>query len=207
MMRENGDLMAQSAALPGNFDLYLHVRVLVAIILGLSVTRLVSGVAVLIQHPGRYPIWSVHLGWVAWALLNVVTFWWWEFRLSFVQHWTFPLYAFVCVYASMYYFLSALLFPQDLDEYKGYQDYFLSRRRWFFGFVALTEALDVVDTLIKGEGHLRSLGPEYLPRIGIFILLCAVAATTRNLRFHALFVFAAFAYELSFFGRYYATLN
>ena len=136
MMRENGDLMAQSAALPGNFDLYLHVRVLVAIILGLSVTRLVSGVAVLIQHPGRYPIWSVHLGWVAWALLNVVTFWWWEFRLSFVQHWTFPLYAFVCVYASMYYFLSALLFPQDLDEYKGYQDYFLSRRRWFFGFVA-----------------------------------------------------------------------
>ena len=73
--------------------------------------------------------------------------------------------------------------------------------------MALTEALDVVDTLIKGDGHLQSLGLEYLPRIGIFILLCAVAATTRNLRFHALFVFAAFAYELSFFGRYYATLN
>ena len=79
--------------------------------------------------------------------------------------------------------------------------------RWFFGFVALTEALDVVDTLIKGDGHLQSLGLEYLPRIGIFILLCAVAATTRNLRFHAPFVFAAFAHELSFFGRYYATLN
>ena len=199
--------MAQSAALPANVDLYLHVRVLIAIILGLSVTRLVSGVAALIQHPGRSPLWSVHLGWVAWALLNVVTFWWWEFRLSFVQHWTFALYIFVCVYASMYYFLSALLFPQDLDEYQGFQDYFLSRRRWFFGFVALTEALDVVDTLIKGDGHLQSLGTEYLPRIGIFILLCAVAATTRNLRFHALFVFAAFAYEISFFGRYYATLN
>ena len=130
-MRENGDLMAQSAALPANLDLHLHVRVLIALILGLSVTRLVSGIAALVQHPGRYSIWPVHLCWVAWALLNVVTFWWWEFRLSFVQHWTFPLYAFVCVYASMYYFLSALLFPQDLDEYKGYQDYFLSRRRWF----------------------------------------------------------------------------
>lgn len=207
MMLQSGDLMVQSAALPANADLYLHVRVLIAIILGLSVTRLISGVAALIQHPGRTPVWSVHLGWVAWALLNVVTFWWWEFRLSYVQHWTFALYIFVCVYASMYYFLSALLFPQDLDEYQGFQDYFLSRRRWFFGFVALTEALDVVDTLIKGDGHLQSLGLEYLPRIGIFILLCAVAATTRNLRFHALFVFAAFAYELSFFGRYYATLN
>jgi hypothetical protein len=48
---------------------------------------------------------------------------------------------------------------------------------------------------------------EYLPRIGIFILMCAVAATTRNLRFHALFVFAALVYETSFFGRYYAMLN
>ena len=71
----------------------------------------------------------------------------------------------------------------------------------------LTEALDVVDTLIKGEDHLRSLGPEYLPRIGIFVLMCAVAATTRSSRFHALFVFGALVYEISFFGRYYATLN
>ena len=199
--------MTQTAALTGNVDLYLHVRVLVAIILGLSVTRLISGVATLIQHPGRTPIWSVHLGWVAWGLLNVVTFWWWEFRLSFVQQWTFSLYAFVCVYASMYYFLSALLFPLDLDDYQGYQDYFLDRRRWFFGFIALTEALDVVDTLIKGEQHLRSLGPEYLPRIAVFVLMCAVAAITRNPRFHKLFVFAAIIYEISFFGRYYGTLN
>jgi hypothetical protein len=40
--------MVQSAALPANVDLYLHVRVLIAIILGLSVTRLISGVAGLI---------------------------------------------------------------------------------------------------------------------------------------------------------------
>ena len=88
MMRENGDLMAQSAALPANVDLYLHVRVLIGIILGLSVTRLVSGIAALVAHPGRHQIWPVHLGWVAWALVNVVTFWWWEFRLSFIPHWT-----------------------------------------------------------------------------------------------------------------------
>src|SRR5262245_60901864 len=34
---ENLELMAQTAALPGNADLYLHVRVLIGIILGLSV--------------------------------------------------------------------------------------------------------------------------------------------------------------------------
>ena len=63
--------MTQGAALPGNLDLYLHVRVLIGIILGLSVTRLVSGIAALVQHPKRYRIWPVHLGWVAWALVNV----------------------------------------------------------------------------------------------------------------------------------------
>ena len=200
--------MAQSAAaLPANLDLYLHVRVLIALILGLSVTRLVSGIAALVQHPGRYRIWPVHLCWVAWALLNVVTFWWWEFRLSQIQHWTYGLYFFVCVYASMYYFLSALLFPQDLDEYKGYQDYFLSRRRWFFGFAALTESLDVIDTLIKGEAHLRSLGLEYLVATGAFILLSAVAARTRNPTFHMLFVLSAVAYEISFSIRHFSTLD
>jgi hypothetical protein len=199
--------MDHDPAAPANVDLYLHVRVLISMILGLSVTRLIGGVATLVQHPGRYPIWIPHLGWVAWALLNVVTFWWWEFRLSFIQHWTFGLYAFICVYASMYYFLSVLLFPQDLEGYEGYQDYFLSRRRWFFGFVALTEALDVVDTLIKGQQHLQSLGPEYTIRIAAFMLMCAAAMITRNAKLHSLFAFGGLAYELSFFSRYFFTLD
>jgi hypothetical protein len=199
--------MAQGAGSLGNADLYLHVRVLIGIILGLSVTRLVSGVAALVQHPTRYRIWPVHLGWVTWALLNVVTFWWWEFRLSQIPQWTFGLYFFVCVYAAMYFFLSALLFPQDLEDYTGYRDYFLSRRRWFFAFAALTEALDVVDTWIKGDAHFQSFGPEYLASIGIFIVLCGVASMTRNTKFHMLFVSAAVIYEVSFFVRHFGTLN
>jgi hypothetical protein len=199
--------MTQTAVLTGNADLYLHVRVLIGIILGLSVTRLVSGIAAIVQHPRRYQILLIHLGWVAWALVNVVTFWWWEFRLSQIPHWTFSLYFFVCVYASMYFFLSALLFPQDLEEYSGYQDYFLSRRRWFFGFAALTEALDVIDTWIKGDAHLQSFGPEYLISVGVFILLCGIASITRNVKFHMAFVLVAFVHEVSFFTRYFHTLN
>jgi hypothetical protein len=100
-------------------DLYVHVRVFIGIILGLSVTRLIGGIAGFVQHPQRLSVWPVHLGWIAWTLLNVVTFWWWEFRLSLIPHWTFGLYFFVCVYASMYYFLSVLLLPGDLEGYDG----------------------------------------------------------------------------------------
>jgi hypothetical protein len=62
-------------------------------------------------------------------------------------------------------------------------------------------------SLIKGEDHLRSLGLEYLLANAAFILVCGVAMTTRNLRFHMLFAFGAAIYETSFFARYYATLN
>ena len=86
--------MPQTPTTQVDIDLYLHVRVLVSIILGLSVTRLVGGVAGLIQHPGRHPVSSIHLGWVAWALLSVITFWWWEFNLSLIPRWNFGLYFF-----------------------------------------------------------------------------------------------------------------
>ena len=199
--------MQQAMTPQVNVDLYLHVRVLISMILGLSVTRLVGGVARFIQHPARHRIWWIHLAWVGWALLNVITFWWWEFRLSLVTHWSFALYFFICIYASMYYFLSVLLFPDDLQGYDGYEDYFLSRRVWFFGFVALTEALDVIDTWIKGSEYLRSLGPEYWVRIGGLVALCAVAAKTRSATFHGLFVMGALLFAVSFFARNYFSLN
>ena len=103
----------------------------------------------------------------------------------------------------MFFFLSVLLFPDDLREYDGYQDYFLSRRVWFFGFVALTELLDVVDTWIKGTEYLRSLGPEYPIRIALFVALCGLAAATRNRVYHLAFVFIGLAYEIVFFVRHF----
>src|SRR5262245_47886234 len=95
----------------------------------------------------------------------------------------------------MYFFLSVLLFPAEVSEYAGYQDYFLSRRVWFFGCVALTALLDVVDTWIKGAEYLRSLGSEYPLRIIAFVVLSAFAARTRNLGFQYAFVSLALVYE------------
>ena len=198
-------LQAQTADV--DVDLYLHVRVLISIILGLSVTRLVGGVAGVIQHPTRHRVSLIHLGWVAWTLFNVITFWWWEFRLSLITHWNFGLYFFICIYASMYFFLSVLLFPDDIEGYQGYLDYFLSRRVWFFCLVALTEALDVVDTWIKGPEHLRSLGPEYFLLIGAFLISCAIAARTRNLTFQTVFVVVGFLFEGSFFAYHFSNVS
>lgn len=187
-------------------DLYLHIRVLISMILGLSVTRLVSGVASFIQHPGRDRIWPLHLAWVAWALLNVAAFWWWEFWLAAVPDWTFGLYAFVLVYAGAYVLLSALLFPGDLHGYVDFQDYFLDRRAWFFGVLAATRLLDVVDSLIKGEAHLRALGDGYYLRVAVFLALCLLGARTRNLKLHLVLALFALVYDAVWFSLAYGQI-
>ena len=42
-------------------DMYLHVRVLFSIILGLGISRLLTGVARIVQHPKQYRVYWVHL--------------------------------------------------------------------------------------------------------------------------------------------------
>ncbi len=66
-------------------QIYLHVRVMVGIIVGLIVARLLTGMARFIQHPKLYRIYFVHLGWAFTILLSVIHFWWWEFRLEEVR--------------------------------------------------------------------------------------------------------------------------
>jgi hypothetical protein len=112
----------------------------------------------------------------------------------------------VIAYASIFFLQAALLFPTDIEGYDGYGDYFIARRAWFFGIFAVAEVMDVVDTLIKGTEHLRSLGPEYLVRNGVFLALCLVAARTRNLKFHGLFAAGGLVYEVVYICRHYFSL-
>lgn len=180
-----------------NAAIFLHLRVVIAIVVGLSITRLLSGIASLIQHPRTARVYPTHLGWVMTMLLMVVHFWWWEFKLTEVAHWTFQLYCFVILYAVLFFLLCALLFPDSTAEYSGYESYFFSRRTWFFGILALTFCADVVDTLIKGPVHFHALGLEYPVRSGILVALCLVAMHVRNRIFHFVFVVGTFAYQLS----------
>jgi hypothetical protein len=129
-----------------------HVKTVIAIILGLSITHLLKGAAKLIQHPGRDKPYWIHLLWALYVFLLLVHFWWWEYHLNSIQRWVFPEYFFVITYITIYYVLCALLFPDDLRDYKGgFEEYFYSRKKWFFSVLALSFVADVVDTLIKGK--------------------------------------------------------
>jgi len=188
-------------------QMFEYVIVLISIVIGLALTHLMQGIAGLVQHPGRTRIWWVHLVWVAYMFLCTVFWWWVEFRLQIIETWTFSLYFFVICYAFYVYLICALLFPKDLEGYDGYRDYFLSRRRWFFGLQIGWLALDLIDTWIKGEEFLASLGTEYIVG-GVVLLLCYVTGLiTRRERIQAAIAVAVLANQISWIWRVFNTVS
>lgn len=192
---------------PSSAEAFVHVRIIIAIILGLCISRLLTGVARFIQHPEKQLLYPVHLGWVILILLMVIHFWWFEFNLRLVSVWGFEVYLFIVFYAGLHFLLCTILFPDKLDGYTGYRDYFMSRRKWFFGLLFFIYCVDVVDTMIKGRSYFDQLGPEYSFRVAFFIFLSLLAMIIENPRFHAFFISGALIFELAYTLRHFATLT
>jgi hypothetical protein len=186
---------------------FSHIRVVLSMVVSLGIARLLSGAARFVQHPKRQRAYSVHLLWALSLLLSMLHFWWWEFSLTQLPVWRFETYVFVVGYAALYFFLCAILFPDDLAEYSGYQDYFMSRRGWFFGLLATTYVVDLVDTWIKGAEHFAARGTEYPIRNAACVLLCLLAARTANARFHIAFVVLSLVYQISWILRLYDVIG
>jgi hypothetical protein len=176
-------------------ELFPHVRIVMGTVIGLGITRLLMGVAGLVQHPDRAKISLLHLLWSFSILVELILFWWWEFALYEVTDWSFGIFAFLIFYAITLFLMAALLFPDKLDDYAGYEDFFLKRRHWFFGVFGLTFLLDIVDTLIKGEPYFDTLGLEYLIQVPIGLALCAVAIWTTDRRYHLGLVLVHLIYQ------------
>ena len=188
-------------------EIFPHVRIVMGMVIGLGVTRLLSGLARIVQHPRQYPLDPVHLSWVASLLLTLIHFWWWEFGLFGIRHWTFEIYFFIVLYAVTLFLLCALLFPDSMEGYTGYEDYFYARRAWFFGLLAATYLFDVIDTLIKGEAHFARFGVEYLIRTPVFVLLCLIAIRTTDRRFHRAFIAFTLIYQISWILRLFSSIG
>ncbi len=187
-------------------DGFAHVRIIIGMVLGLSLARLVNGLTRFVQHPGTTKIYPIHFGWVAFLLLAIIHFWWYEFRLTLVPQWTFPVYFFLILYAMLYAALAALLFPDQISDYTGYEDYFETRKRWFYGLFALTFLADIGDTWIKGGEYWTALGAEYAVRQTLFIAFAVAAMFVPGKRFQMFFLIVGTLYQISWILRTYELL-
>jgi len=188
-------------------DIFTHVRIVLGMVVGLGITRMLAGIAGFIQHPGRHRISLLHMLWVGSILLELVLFWWWEFGLSRIPVWSFGVYLFLIGYAVVLYLISALLFPDNIAEYAGYEDFFIRRRRWFFGLLAAAFLLDIVDTLIKGSEHWTQLSGDYLVQVPIGLALCLIAYVSARRWVHLSLASVHILYQCYWIGRVVYTMG
>ena len=180
--------------------IFEYVAVLTSIIIGLGLTGILHGVSVLIQHPERAKADWTHLCWALHVFLTLIWWWWFEFRLDGVE-WSSTLYLFVIFYSVIAYLICAVLFPTDIDGYDGYWDYFMSRRRWFFSLLILSNAVDVLDTAMKGWDYFASLGLEYPIAQSLSFAVYALAIYSPNHRVQRVIAVIALAYQVSWILR------
>ena len=188
-------------------ELFPHVRIVMGMIVGLGITRLLMTVAGLIQHPHRSRVSVIHLLWMGSILVELVLFWWWQFALFRLEYWTFGITLFLILYAVTLFLLAALLSPDSVAEYDGYEDFFLKRRGWFFGLFAATFVLDTVDTLIKGEAYWNRFGFEYFIQVPLGLVLCAIAIRSVDRRVHITAALLHIAYQAYWISRFFYTVT
>lgn len=186
-------------------QLFIHLRILMGTVIGLGMARLLLGFAGIIQHPSRAKLSATHLIWAASIFVTLVHFWWWEFALFTVPQWTFGAFIFLIAYCTALFMLCVLLFPDDIKEYQGYEDFFMSRRAWFFGFFALTVIFDIFDSSLKGWDYLTTFDLEYALQVPISLALCLIAVFSRNRRFQLIFAIVQILYQLSWVIRLFRT--
>lgn len=183
-------------------DPFSYLVVLTSIVLGFGVTRLVGGLGHLLQTRKRGRGYWVHTLWALNLLLVNVIVWWFAYRWRNYERWTFFLFLWLLLSPIILYLIASLLFP-DPDEKEpigSWRTYFYSSHRDIFLLLSVIFPIDLIDTLLKGAAHFREQGPPYFITMGLWFVLCLVAAFTKNARFHAVFAVAFMVYNLGLLG-------
>lgn len=161
---------------------YQHVVVVMSILLGLSVTQLLKGLAQIYRTRNRVRPYWLHTAWVVLLIVFSLLLWWlfWNYRT--IEEWSF--FRFVLYLSPMivFYFLTSLAVPDPSDPVVSYKEYYFSSRVGFFGTFALQVVLaHAAGVVVRGLPLLDPSDPFRLATVGLLL----IAMRSRSERVHA----------------------
>lgn len=161
---------------------FSYLIVLVSIILGLGITRLLTGLGQQIEFRDRVRPYGPATTWAVVLLLVHVQTWWSMFELRAQAEWTFLMFLVVLLQPVTLYLLAALVLPTtSAGEPVDLRARFLAQTRWFFGLFAVLLVISLSRDLV-----LRGALPE-VPNVAfhaVFLALAVAGALTRREAFH-----------------------
>ena len=164
--------------------IFEYLGVLISVIMGLGIAHLAVGVSKLVQNRDRCKPSLTHSLWTVLMLLYIVIVWWGMYWWSKHTDWLNYEYLFITAYALVLFFLSALLFPHDMDKDINVEAYFFKQRRWFFSFLIVAWLLDIPETLLKSEVGVRDFPRDYFVFIVVQLATAITGLVTANRKVH-----------------------
>src|SRR5256885_14119043 len=121
---------------------YQHLVVVMSIVLGLSVTQLLKGLAQLYRTRNRVRTYWLHTAWVVFLVVFSLLLWglFWSYRS--IEEWSFVRFILYLSPMIVFYFLTSIVIPDPSDPVTDYKAYYFSSRVNFFGTFALQVVLD-----------------------------------------------------------------
>ena len=163
-------------------DLFEYILIMTSVIFAMAVAQLLLGLSRLAQSSLTVRPYLAHSIWVLVLFIMIFANWWanWEFRSI---AWTLPVYAYMLIAPTLFFFACTLLMPQNVehDDADLSQHFFRIRKPFLSSFFVAALAILI-------DGSLLGTEPLWHPgRIGHLAILSGAlfGLTTENKRAHS----------------------
>jgi len=165
-------------------SLFEYLAVIVSVIVGLGLTRILQGVARIVEARARVRVYWVHLVFTGIVFLSHLLFWWLFWSSRQVEAWSFFPFLFLLLQPILLYLLADLCFPAFPDSGTiDFRTFYYRDHRWFFGLFALLMVLiSLRDLLFRSVPWISQ---DNAVKVGV-LLIAVMGATSRRPGIHAI---------------------
>ena len=162
-----------------------YLAVLIAGVLGLAVTHVLTGISGAINRRHRVkPDW-IQIWWGTNILGYVLGVWWGMYWWKHLTVWTVQEFAFLTSYAIVLFLTASLLFPWEGGEGSAAEPALWRNRRWFFGMLLAAHVIDLPETAAKQVDGLRAVAGLYWVAEPAFLAIAVAGLVTAKRNVHA----------------------
>ena len=133
-------------------DLFEYILIMTSVIFAMAVAQLLLGFSRLAQSSVRIRPYLAHSVWALILFVMIFANWWanWEFRS---MAWTLPMYAYMLIAPTLFFFACTLLVPQDFehDEVDLAEHFLRIRQPFLWAFFVASFAIPIDGSLLADE--------------------------------------------------------
>jgi hypothetical protein len=175
-----------------------------SIVLGLSVTQLLKGLAQLYRTHNRVRPYWLQTAWIVFLIFFSLMLWWLFWNYRSIEEWNFVRFVLYLSPMILFYFLTSIVIPDPSDPVTNYRDYFFATRVGFFGtFAAVVVVAHAAGVIVR---QLPLLDPSDSFRLSL-VVLSVIGMRSRSERVHAVVLTLCAIVIVSFIALFHLRLG